>query len=236
MSQDKSKKITRRRVLATSLGAVAAVGAGAGSEARAQRRRKGSLEGKKVLVAIGDFSEGMETYYMVYRLKEEGVIPVVAANEARTVQMVVHDFDPNYTNYIEKSGYMITADVAYKDVDPADYDGLLIPGGRGPEEIRQYEEALEITGYFFDKKLPLGAMCHGPQVIWAARPIKGRKIACYYGIQADVEMAGAQFVDAAVVVDGAMVTSRGWPDLPDFMPVFLDVLAKGKGKGKGARG
>jgi len=224
MSQHRLQGISRRRAMTVSLGAagLAALGAGPAS-AQAPQRQK--LDGKRVLVAIGEFSEGMETYYMVYRLMEEGVVPVVAAAEAKRLQMVVHDFEPQYSNYTEKLGYQIEAHVAYKDVKPADYHGLLIPGGRGPEEIRQYEEVLKIVGHFYDEGLPLGAMCHGPQVIYAARPVKGRRIAAYYGIRADVELAGATFVDEPVVVDGRLVTSRGWPDLPHFMPVFLRVLA-----------
>jgi protease I len=93
---------------------------------------------------------------------------------------------------------------------------------------------LKIVGHFYDNKLPLGAMCHGPLAIWAARPVKGRKMTCYYGIRADLELAGAEFVDAPTVVDGPLVTSRGWPDLPDFMPKFLAVLAKAaKAKSQG---
>ena len=55
--------------------------------------------------------------------------------------------------------------------------------------------------------------------------MKGRRIAAYSGIKADIELAGAEFVDKPVVVDGALVTSRGWPDLPYFMPKFIEVLA-----------
>ena len=223
MNHFESKKISRRRAMGSFLGAagIAAVGA---TDVSAQRRANRTVKGKRVLVAIGDFSEGMETYYMIYRLIEEGAVPVVAAAKAKRVQMVVHDFDPKYTNYTETLGYKIEAEIAYKDVRPANYDALLIPGGRGPEEIRQYQDALEITGYFMDKNLPLGAMCHGPQVIYAARSIKGRRIAAYYGIRADIELAGGKFVDEPAVVDGALVTSRGWPDLPYFMPKFLKVL------------
>ncbi len=226
MSQKQDGKITRRKALAASAAAagLAAVG---GTASAATPRRRGSLAGKRVLVAIGEFSEGLETYYMVYRLIEEGIKPTVAAAKVKSVQLVVHDFEEQYTNYTEKLGYFIPADVAYKDVDPADYDGLLIPGGRGPEEIRQDKHALRIAGHFMDKNLPVGAMCHGPQLLYAARPVKGRKIAAYHGIRADVELAGAKFVDAPVVVDGAMVTSRGWPDLPYMMPKFLEVLAGG---------
>ncbi len=226
MSQVESTRISRRQAITATLGAagIAAVGA-TGASAGARPGRTGAVKGKRVLVAIGEFSEGLETYYMMYRLMEEGAVPVVAAAKVKRVQMVVHDFDPQYTNYTESLGYQVESQVAYKDVRPSEYDGLLIPGGRGPEEIRQYEDVLKIVGYFMDKKLPLGAMCHGPQVVYAARPIKRRRLAAYHGIRADVELAGGVFVDEPVVVDGALVTSRGWPDLPYFMPKFLNVLA-----------
>lgn len=226
MSDHASKNISRRHALSASFGAagLAALGSMRASAAQGSRNN-GPLEGKRVLVALGEFSEGLETYYMIYRLMEEGVEPVVAAADVKPLQLVVHDFDPQYSNYTEMLGYKIQTDAAYKDVNPAEFDGLLIPGGRGPEEIRQYKEALKITRYFLDKKLPLGAMCHGPQVVWTAGPVRGRKMTSYYGIQADLELAGATFVDAPVVADGSLVTSRGWPDLPQFMPVFLNVLA-----------
>jgi len=226
MSKPKRSQLNRRGMLAASLGAAGMVAAGSRSAHAQAAMAYGSkpLRGKKVLVAIGDFSEGMETYYMVYRLMEEGVEPVVAAGSVKRVQTVVHDFEPEYSNYTEKLGYFIEADIAYADVDPADYDALLIPGGRGPEEIRQYESALNVTRHFIDNKLPLGAMCHGPQLVYAARSMKGRRMAAYHGIRADVEAAGAAFVDEPVVIDGNMVTSRGWPDLPFFMPEFLKVI------------
>ncbi len=227
MNKQKPSSVTRRQMLGASLGAAAAAAVGS-SQVQAASWRKDSLKGKKVLVGIGEFSEGMETYYMVYRLKEEGIIPVVAAAEVKAVKTVVHDFEPQYSNYTEKPGYFIQADIAYKDVNPADYDAMLIPGGRGPEEMRQLADVLKIVRYFLEKKLPLGSMCHGPQVIWAAGPVTGRKMTCYYAIRPDLELAGGQFVDQAVVVDGNFVSSRGWPDLPEFMPAFLDVLAAAK--------
>ena len=224
MSRDKPEGMTRRHMLAASLPAAGIVAIGA-TPAMAQQATREGLKGKRVLVCIGDFSEDLETYYIAYRLMEEGIVPVVAAAEVKRLQMVVHDFDPRHSNYIEMTGHCIQTDVAYKDVKPGEYDGLLIPGGRGPEEIRQDADALRIVGHFFDRNLPLGAMCHGPQVIYAARPVKGRRIAAYCGIRVDVERAGGVYVDEPVVVDQRMVTSRGWPDLPYFMPKFLRVLA-----------
>ncbi len=227
MKTDKqAEQVTRRNMLTTALGASGLAALAATPALGAAAPRAGELQGKKVLVAIGDFSEGLETYYMVYRLIEEGIQPVVAAKEVKSLQMVVHDFEPQYNNYTEKLGYFIQTDLAYRDVNPADYDGFLVPGGRGPEEARQYSEALEITRHFLDRDLPVGAMCHGPQLLYSARPLPGRRVAAYPGIRSDVEAAGATFVDEPVVVDRKLVTSRGWPDLPYFMPKFLEVLAQ----------
>lgn len=231
MTTDEAGSISRRQAVAAAISAVGMAAVGGAPLLAANPA--GTLKGKRVLVAIGEFSEGMETYYMVYRLMEEGVVPTVAAASVKRLQMVVHDFDPQYSNYTEKLGYQIQVQVAYRDVDPARFDGLLIPGGRGPEEMRQRRDVLDLVGYFLDRQLPLGAMCHGPQVVYAARPVKGRRIAAYSGIRADIELAGAIFVDEPVVVDGSLVTSRGWPDLPMFMPVFLRVLAGGGTKQPG---
>jgi protease I len=231
MSSKSNTPFNRRQMITASLGAAGVLAAGAATvQAESQTKMVYGLKplkGKKVLVAIGDFSEGMETYYMVYRLMEEGVEPVVAASSAKRLQMVVHDFEPEYTNYTEKLGYFIQTHIAYDDVKPADYDALLIPGGRGPEEIRQYASARELVSYFLDNKRPLGAICHGPQLLYAGRSLKGRRMTSYSGIRLDVEAAGATYVDEPVVVDGNLVTSRGWPDLPYFMVEFLNVLSRG---------
>ncbi len=224
MSKQTTKNVTRRRVLGAAAGAAGAALVG-GSPAIAQTPNPRCLKGKRVLVAIGEFCEGLETYYMTFRLMEEAVVPVVAAPRVKRVQLVVHDEDPRYTNYTETPGYCIQSEVSYKDVDPADYDGILIPGGRGPEQIRQDRNVLDLVGYFYDKNLPLGAICHGPQVIYAARSVKGRRMTAYEGIRADVELGGAVYVDEPVVVDRALVTSRTWSDLPYMMPKFLEVLA-----------
>jgi protease I len=224
MDYNADPHVTRRSMMAATLGATGMATLAAAPAAASPD--KNALAGKKVLVAIGDFSEGLETYYMVYRLIEAGIKPVVAAGKVKLLQMVVHDFDPQYSNYTEKLGYFIQTDIAYPDVKAADYDALLVPGGRGPEEVRQYEAALNIARHFLDNKLPVGAICHGPQLLYAARPLKGRRVAAFPGIRADVEAAGATFVDEPAVVDGPLVTSRGWPDLPYFMPKFLEVLAQ----------
>ncbi len=223
-----SARMTRRQTLAASLGALgmAATGAALGQETSpATSHVSRPLEGKRVLVGIGEFSEGMETYYMVYRLIEEGIIPVIAAPVVKNLQTVCHDFEPQYLGYTEKLAYFIQAQVAFKDVKPEDYDGLLLPGGRAPEEIRQDKDLIRITNSVLKSNRPLGAMCHGPQIVYTNYDLRGRTMTAYPGIWPDMRNAGITVVDQPVVVDKRLVTSRGWPDLPYFMPKFLQVLA-----------
>ena len=162
-----------------------------------QSSSDGSLQGKRVLIGLGEFSEGLETYYMVYRLMEEGAVPVVAAPVIKQLQTVCHDYESQYIAYSEKIAYLISAEIAFEDVDPDAFDALLLPGGRAPEEIRQNADLIRITNSFLKNEKPLGAMCHGVQILYTNYPLKGRRMTAYYGIRPDMENVGIEFVDAA---------------------------------------
>jgi len=180
---------------------------------------------RRVLIATGEFGESLEVYYCIFRLREEGIQPVVAAPRRKLLQLVVHDFEPGYDAYTEKLGYRAQADIAYSEVDPEEYDGLIIPGGRAPEEIRADADLLRITRHFLDSNAkPLAALCHGVMLLYTAGEVKGRDLTCYAGIRADVERAGGRYHDREVVVSGNIVTSRGWQDLHAFVGEFLKLL------------
>ncbi len=213
----------RNFLTAASFGAGGVV-AGAGAQALVAAADGGGLAGKRVLIAIGEFSESLETYYMIYRLREAGAVPVVASQTVKRLQLVVHDFEQGYESYTEKPGYQVDVDIPYSQVDPKSFQGLLVPGGRGPEEIRLNPDLMRITKHFLEAKLPVGAMCHGVMVIYTAASIKDRNLTAYQGIKPDIELLGGTFLDQEVVVDGNLLTSRGWPDLPAFMREFMKLL------------
>ncbi len=123
-----------------------------------------------------------------------------------------------------KHGYEINADVAFKDVNPADYNLLVISGGKGPEKMRLDKDALEITRYFFKENKPVAAICHGPQVLVSAGVIKGRKATCWLGIRDDIIAAGALYEDREVVIDGNLISSRSPHDLYAFGREMIKML------------
>lgn len=181
----------------------------------------------KVLILAGDAVEALEIFYPYYRLKEEGIEVDVAGPKKDYLQTVVHDFEPGWTTYSEKLGYrFIWIDKTFKEVDPGEYDGLIIPGGRAPEYIRLDGDVERIVRHFFDEGKPVAAICHGVQLLTFTGVIRGRRLTSYIAVKPDVEAAGGEFVDEEVVVDGNLVTSRAWPDLPSFMKRFLELLKK----------
>ncbi|AKH85722.1 peptidase [Streptomyces sp. CNQ-509] len=184
---------------------------------------------KKVLVLVGDAAEELDTMYPIFRMREAGHQVDVAALTRRDVQLVIHDFEPGSDAYTEKNGRRLPVDLAFSEVDPTGYAGLIIPGGRAPEYIRLDADVRRVTEYFFARNLPVGTVCHGPQVPAAYGLLKGRKTAAFGPLAADMENAGATVVDGPDVVDGNMVSCRGWPDLPEWSRAFVAVLERSAG-------
>ena len=178
----------------------------------------------KVLILTGDAAESLKTMYPYQRLQEEGYEVKIAAPTKKKLRFVVHDFEPGFDTYTEKPGYTWDADLAFKDVNPADYVALVIPGGRAPEHIRNHEDFRQIVRYFFDQKKPVAQLCHAPLALIAAGVLKGRRTAAYPALEPDVQAAGAEFVNSEAVVDGVMVSARAWPDHPAFMREFIKIL------------
>jgi protease I len=180
----------------------------------------------KVLMLTGDAAESLEVLYPYQRLREAGYDVDIAAPSKKTLQFVVHDFVEGYDTYTEKPGYSWDADLAFSDVDPADYVALVIPGGRAPEYIRNNADVQRIIRHFFDGDKPVAQLCHAPLALAAAGVLTDRRTAAYPALAPDVGAAGAEFVDGAAVVDGAMVSARAWPDHPEWMRAFMALLAE----------
>ena len=178
----------------------------------------------RALMLTGDAAEELDVMYPLYRIREAGWDVDVAALTRRDVQLVIHDFDPNSDAYTEKNGRKLPVALAFSEVEVERYSALVIPGGRAPEYIRTDEHVRRITEHFFEKYLPVGTICHGPQVPAALGLLRGRTTAAFPPLRADMENAGATFVDGPDVVDGPMVSCRGWPDLPEWSRAFMRVL------------
>jgi len=171
-----------------------------------------TLAGRKVLIFAPNYYEELELWYPKIRLEEEGVATVVAGVGEKT--------------YLGKKGaYPVTVDAHVSEVAAADFDGLVIPGGYAPDILRRHEKVLALTRDIFAAGKPVGFICHAGWVPVSAGILKGRRGTSVRAIKDDLENAGMAWEDAAVVVDGNLISSRTPADLGQFMRAFLAALA-----------
>lgn len=181
---------------------------------------------KKILLLTGDCAEDYEVKVPQQALMMLGYqVDIAAPNKKAgdTLQLVVHDFT-NLDTYIELTGHRISVDIAASDVNPAEYAGLVIPGGRAPEYIRMYDETIKIVQAFFTAEKPVAAVCHGTQLLAAADVLTNRTVTSYPACSAECRLAGANWQDQAVVTCGQLVTAQAWPNHPAWLKAFVDLL------------
>lgn len=185
--------------------------------------------GKKLLMICGDYCEDYETMVPFQALQAVGhTVHAVAPNKKAGdyILTAIHDFEGAQT-YSEKPGHRFTLNYNFADVKPESYDGLVIPGGRGPEYLRMDAQVMALVKHFTSTGKPVAAVCHGAQLLAATGDIKGRTISAYPACQVEVELAGATYaaipVDQAVT-DGPFVTAPAWPAHPAWIAQFLVVL------------
>jgi protease I len=178
----------------------------------------------KVLIIIGDATETVDTLYPFYRLQEDHFEPVVAAPEKRRYQMVLHEVKPGWTITKEWEGYSIMADVAFKDIKPEEYVGIFFSGGRAPEYIREDEDLLQVTRYFFEHNLPVASVCHGVEIPARAGCVKGRRMATVAKCKFDLEVCGGIYVNEPGVVDGNLVSGRTFHDNGVYLGPWIQML------------
>ena len=179
----------------------------------------------KVLIPIGDAAEAMDTLYPFFRVREDGYQAVVAGPEARVYPLVMHEIPPGWDITRESASYHLAANIAFRDVNPEEYRGLFLTGGRAPEYLRYNEDLIRIVRHFFTAGKPVAVVCHGAEIVAAARVIDGKRMATVPKCKLDIELCGATFVDEGCVLSGNMVSGRTWHDQHLYMPEFMRMLA-----------
>ena len=180
---------------------------------------------EKVLLVIGDGAEVIDTMVPLYRLGEDYNV-VKAAPDVRSYHLVQHHHDPDWDITIETPGYKLDSDVAFRDVDPGEFQALILPGGRAPEFLRYDEHLLEITRHFFAQDKLVASICHGIEILAAADVIRGRRVTTIPRCKLDAEFAGATYVSESLVVDGNLYCCRFKRECSAWMKAVSGELAR----------
>lgn len=183
----------------------------------------------KLLLLAGDFVEDYEIMVPFQALQMVGhTVDAVCPGKKKgdIVRTSIHDFEGDQT-YTEKRGHNFVLNATFDEIAPAQYDGLVVPGGRAPEYLRLNAKVLDVVRHFAKADKPIAALCHGPQLLAAAGVLKGRKLNSYPACAPEVELAGGTYVSIDMtdaVVDGNLVTGPAWPAHPKWLARFLEVL------------
>lgn len=177
---------------------------------------------RSILIVTGDGGESYETLYALHRFQEEGYMARLAAPSKRRLHLVMHDFESGWDTYIERPGYGAEADLAFEEVKVADYDAILLLGGRAPEYLRNNDQLLSLVRAFHEAGKWVFAICHGIQILVTAGLAKDRCVTCYEQVKKEVEMGGGTWSSQQAVRDGRMVTAQTWQSHPEF---YREVMA-----------
>ena len=166
------------------------------------------MAGAHILILAGDAYEDLELWYPKLRLEEAGYKVTLAGPEAGH-------------RYRGKHGYPCVADAAIRDMQEADFEGIVIPGGWMPDALRRDPGLLQLVRSFAERGKLVAAICHGGWIPISAGVYRDVRVTGSPGIKDDLVNAGAVWEDAASVADRHFISSRRPADLPDFMAAIL---------------
>lgn len=181
------------------------------------------IQDAKVLVLATDGVEQSELTTPRDRLREAGAHVDVVAPKERRQKGTIRGWD------MKDWGEEIPVDKDLESIDPEDYDALVLPGGViNPDHLRTNPRAVELVRNWYDSGKPLAAICHGPWLLAEAGILDGKRVTSYNSIRTDIINAGANWQDAAVVVDNGLITSRNPGDLEPFSKKIIEEIQEGR--------
>ena len=172
----------------------------------------------KVLMLVGPEYEDLEVWYPKLRLEAAGYsVPIAGLGDVQ---------------YHGKHGYPCPVDGHTTQFRAADLTGVFAPGGWAPDKIRRDKAALKLVQEVHEAGGLVGTICHGPWILISAGIAKGRRMTSTVGIRDDLVNAGATWVDAPVVEDGNILSSRTPKDLPEFGEALVAWLDRRTASGR----
>jgi len=174
------------------------------------------LKGKRIVLIAGDGFEDMELMYPLYRLKYEACADVTLAGIEAGQTLT------------GKNGLTAKTESAIRNLNPASFDALVIPGGQSPDHIRIYPEVIKFVQDFDRTGKMIAAVCHGVQILITARLLRGKEATGWKSLVVDIEDAGAKYVNKPLVTSQQYIFSRQPSDLGFFCDAIICGLSPGE--------
>ncbi|SCW29325.1 DJ-1/PfpI family protein [Ancylobacter rudongensis] len=188
------------------------------------------MPGKKILMLTGEFTEEYEIFVFQQGMEAVGHTVHVVCPDKKAgdkIQTSLHDFEGHQT-YIERYGHLADINKTFSEVKLDEYDAVYCAGGRGPEYIRTDKRIQAMVRHFHETGKPIFTICHGAQILMAVDGVlTGKRVGALGACEPEVRLAGGIYVDLSpteALVDGNMVSAKGWTALAAFMRECLKVL------------
>jgi protease I len=179
-----------------------------------------SLNGKKIAIIATDGVEQVELVEPRKAVEAAGAQTELLSIKSEDIQAMNSDINP---------ADKFSVDKLVADVNQADYDGLILPGGTvNADRLRVDGDVVSFVQEYFKAGKPVGVICHGPWTLVEADLVRDRTLTSYPSVKTDIRNAGGEWVDEEVVVDQGLVTSRKPDDLPAFTAKIVEEFAEGK--------
>ncbi|MBA7581411.1 MAG: DJ-1/PfpI/YhbO family deglycase/protease [Dehalococcoidia bacterium] len=170
------------------------------------------LDGKRIAILAEEGFEDSELIEPLRSMKNAGARVVIVGTGSKE-------------SYRGKRGNAsVSVDTTADKVKAEDFAAVIIPGGYAPDLMRRDQAMIELVKKAYELGKVVAAICHGPQLLISANVVRGRKVTSWPSIAVDLENAGAEWVDAPVVQDGNLITSRKPADLPRFDKAIIEAL------------
>ncbi len=170
-----------------------------------------NLESQQVAVLVDKSFEDLEFWVPVMRLREEGATVVVAGREENET-------------FTGKHGLSATTQIAARDVNADDLDGIVVPGGWAPDKLRRDDGVTSLVREMDQQEKIVAQICHAGLVGISAGIVEGHQATGSQGIKDDLINAGAEWVDEAAFRDHNQVWGRVVKDIPAFCRELVKAL------------
>ncbi|MET7816936.1 type 1 glutamine amidotransferase domain-containing protein [Micromonospora zamorensis] len=178
------------------------------------------LTGKRIACLAADGVEDVEYTQSRAAAEHAGAEVHLISLQSGEIQSMNQDINPANRYRVDRT---------VNDVNAADYDALLLPGGTvNPDRLRMNPQAMDFVRAFFQQQKPVAAICHGPWSLVETGMVNGRTLTSFPSLRTDIRNAGGNWVDEQVQVDNSLVTSRSPSDLPAFCATMVEEFAQGE--------
>jgi len=172
------------------------------------------LNGKRIAILAEEDFEDSELIEPMKAMKDAGAKVLIVGSGSQE----------SYTG--KRGSVTIRVDTTADKVKIEDFDAIIIPGGYAPDKMRLHQSMVDLVKKAHDLGKVIAAICHGPQLLISADIVRGYRVTSWPSVSVDLRNAGAEWVNASVVKDRNLITSRKPADLPRFNKALMETLVK----------